>query len=169
MSDVEFTPPASQEDLNRIISDRLSRQKEKLEKENAEKFADYDDLKAKASSLDEIEEARKSELQKATERAEAAEKAVAERAEVDAKREAEEKAKRELAEVRDAVAKEKGVDASVLRGGSREDLEAHADSIKSLIGSSSVVSKSGTGGDSLKVSSLDAGRDLYNSKHKKSS
>lgn len=45
----------------------------RLERERA-KFADYDDLKAKASKLDEIEQASKSELEKAVARAEQAEK-----------------------------------------------------------------------------------------------
>jgi len=47
----------SQEDLDRIVKDRLARQKSQ--------FGDYDDLKAKASKFDEIEEASRSELEKA--------------------------------------------------------------------------------------------------------
>lgn len=61
-----WTPPASQEELNRIIAERISREKAK--------YADYTDLKAKASKFDELDAASKSELQKATERAEAAER-----------------------------------------------------------------------------------------------
>lgn len=52
-----FTPPASQEELNRIIEQRLARERGK--------FADYDDLKAKAAKFDEADAASKSELQKA--------------------------------------------------------------------------------------------------------
>lgn len=44
-----------------------------LRKENREKYADYDDLKAKASKFDEIEQKSKSELERATERATKAE------------------------------------------------------------------------------------------------
>lgn len=51
----------SQADLDRIVSDRLARQKAQ--------FADYDDLKTKAARLDEIEEQSKSELEKAQQRA----------------------------------------------------------------------------------------------------
>jgi len=79
MSDVEetdkadkagFTPPASQEDLNRIIDERLKREREK--------FKDYPDLKKKADDLDKIEAANATELEKANARADAAEKLVAE-------------------------------------------------------------------------------------------
>lgn len=56
----EFTPITSQDDLNRIISDRVAREKAKT--------ADYGDLKAKAARLDEIEQANKTEAQKATDR-----------------------------------------------------------------------------------------------------
>ena len=62
----KFTPITSQDDLNRLISQRLERERAK--------FADYDDLRAKASKFDEVEQASKTELQKAQERAEAAEK-----------------------------------------------------------------------------------------------
>lgn len=60
-----FKPIESQEDLNSVIADRLKRERAK--------FGDYDDLKAKASRLDEIEEANKSELEKVTDRVTAAE------------------------------------------------------------------------------------------------
>lgn len=70
----EFKAITSQEELNEVIGKRLERERSKV--------ADYDDLKAKAARLDEIEAANKSELEKAEERAAAAEaareKAVAE-------------------------------------------------------------------------------------------
>lgn len=70
----EFKPITSQEELNEAIGKRLERERSK--------FADYDDLKAKAAKLDELDAANKSELEKAEERAAAAEaareKAVAE-------------------------------------------------------------------------------------------
>ena len=47
----------TQADIDRIINKRFA------------KYADYDELKAKAERLDEIEEANKTELQKVTERA----------------------------------------------------------------------------------------------------
>ena len=51
----------TQAEMDAIIGERLSRERAK--------FADYDDLKAKASKFDATEEASKSELQKATEKA----------------------------------------------------------------------------------------------------
>lgn len=66
-NDSGFTPPASQEELNKIIEKRLERERSK--------FGDYDDLKAKAAKLDDIEAANKSELEKANEAKTAAEQA----------------------------------------------------------------------------------------------
>lgn len=52
----EFKPIASQADLDRIIGERLSRERSR--------FADYDDLKAKAAEFDKAADAQKSELQR---------------------------------------------------------------------------------------------------------
>jgi hypothetical protein len=95
----------------------LARKNEARAKENAEK----------AKKFDELDEKSKSELQKAVERAEKAEKALADR---DAKDEAE--------QLRKDIAKEKGfedrkIPASALRGSTREELEAHADELLSLV------------------------------------
>ena len=49
----------TQAEMNAIISDRLSRERSK--------YADYDDLKAKAQQFDAAQEAGKTELQKANE------------------------------------------------------------------------------------------------------
>lgn len=65
--DGEFTPITSQEDLNRVIGDRVKRAKP----------ADYDDLKAKAAKLDQLEMDAKPELDRAVERATTAEAEVA--------------------------------------------------------------------------------------------
>lgn len=43
----QFKPPASQEELDRIIQSRLDRDRKR--------FADYDDVKAKAGRVDELE------------------------------------------------------------------------------------------------------------------
>jgi len=56
----QFTPITSQDDLNKILSDRLARERAK--------YADYRDLKAKASKLDELEAASKTEAERAAER-----------------------------------------------------------------------------------------------------
>lgn len=56
----------TQADVDRIVANRLSRARKE--------FADYDDLKAKAAKLDEVEAAKKSDLERERERAAAAEK-----------------------------------------------------------------------------------------------
>lgn len=55
----------TQADLDKIVQERLARERQK--------FTDYDDLKAKATKLDELEQERKTELEKLQERAERAE------------------------------------------------------------------------------------------------
>lgn len=107
-----YTPPATQADLDRIVTERIGRERSK--------YADYDDLKAKADQFDKLEEANKTELQKEKDRADKAE------AELGTLRA--EKARNELAA---EVAKAKGVPAHLLSGTTKEQLEAHADSLKS--------------------------------------
>jgi hypothetical protein len=65
----DYTPPATQADLDRIIADRLKREKAK--------YADYDDLKARAAKFDEAEQKVKTAEQKANERMEALERKLA--------------------------------------------------------------------------------------------
>ena len=55
----------TQADVDRIVKERVQRERAK--------FADYDDLKAKASRFDEIEDANKTEIEKARERVKAVE------------------------------------------------------------------------------------------------
>lgn len=55
----------TQEELDRVVGERLAREREK--------YADYDELKQAKARLDEIEAANKSELEKAVQRAEQAE------------------------------------------------------------------------------------------------
>lgn len=56
-----FTPISSQEDLDRIIGARLSREREK--------FADYEALRAKAGELDQLREQQMSETERAVQQA----------------------------------------------------------------------------------------------------
>lgn len=88
-------------------------------KKNEQRAKDNAD---KAKRFDEIEEANKTEQQKLIERAERAEKVIAER-----------DAKEATAQLIADVAKEKGVPANALRGATREDLESHADELLALI------------------------------------
>lgn len=67
-----FKPITSQDELNRIIDERLRRERAK--------YADYADLKAKAAKLDELEAANKSEIEKAVEARTKAEQAAAQAA-----------------------------------------------------------------------------------------
>lgn len=62
----EFKPITSQDDLNRIIADRVNRERAK--------FADYKDVKTKAAEFDKLAQANKSEQEKFAERVAALEK-----------------------------------------------------------------------------------------------
>lgn len=82
---------------------------------------------AKAKSFDELEEANRTEIEKAIARAEAAEKVIAERDAAEASK-----------TLRAEVAKEKKfgdrkIPETALRGTTREELEAHADEILALL------------------------------------
>lgn len=109
----EFKAITSQADLDRILGDRLARERAK--------FADYDEVKAKAAEFDKVSEASKSEIQKALDRAAAAEK------------EAEGYRQREQVQkwARDIV-KGSSIPADVLRGGTEEELRAHFEQLKAL-------------------------------------
>lgn len=100
----------TQEEVNAIVGKRLYEEKEK--------YADYDELKDKAAKYDEAEEASKSELQKATERAEDLQKEV-------------DKMKRDkkLHEIRAKVAKETGVPENLLTGEDEESCTAQAKAV----------------------------------------
>lgn len=96
----------TQEDVDRIVQKRLA------------KFADYEELKEKASKFDAAEEAAKSDLQKAEEKAADLQKQLD-----DLQREA------TIREARAEVAREKNVPADLLTGETKEKCEAQADAI----------------------------------------
>ena len=107
----------TQADIDRIVEDRLKRERAK--------FSDYDELKAKADKLTEIENANRSEAEKAAEKAAAAEKRAADA---------------ETRAMRLEVAAEKGLtpaQAKRLVGATREELEADAADILESFPSSS--------------------------------
>ena len=108
----------NQSELDAIISDRLKREREK--------YADYDALKEKATRLDEIEEASKTELQKATERAERLESELTQM-----------KKAEEIRQIRDKVATTTGVPASLLSGETEDACTEQAKAILSFKSSSS--------------------------------
>jgi hypothetical protein len=112
--DSGWTPPATQDDLNRIIKERVDRERAK--------YADYNDLKSKASKFDELTEAQKSEVQRATERAEALER------ELNTIR-----TTQQIATWKSQVAEATGVPADVLAGSTLEEIQAFGEKLKPLI------------------------------------
>ena len=106
----------TQSELDAIVSDRLKRERAK--------FADYDEMQAKAAKYDEAEEASKTELQKATERADNLQ------AQLDALTKA-----NEIRSIREKVSTETGVPAHLLNGETEEDCKTIAEGILSFMAS----------------------------------
>lgn len=100
----------TQAELDAIISDRLKREREK--------YADFDTLKEKAAKYDAAVESEKTELQKATERADKYKE------QLDAMQKAE-----EVRKIRDKVAQEKGIPVNLLTGETEEACTAQADAL----------------------------------------
>ena len=96
------------------VNSFLKKEKEKM----LAKYEGFEDYKAKAEKLDEIEAANKSELDKANEKAERLEK------ELNAIKEAE-----KLREIKETVAKETGIPAHLLTGATEEECKAQAAAI----------------------------------------
>ena len=99
VNDSTFT----QDDVNRIVQERLQREREK--------YSDYDELKTAAERAQELE-AEKTTL---------------------AERVAEFEAKEEHSKLVAQVADDAGVPADALRGSTKEELDAHAEVLKSLM------------------------------------
>lgn len=100
----------TQEELDAIVQDRLKRERDK--------YSDYDALKEKAEQYDAEKEAEKSELEKATERAAALQ------AELDGM-----KHLNEVRALRDKVALQTGVPATLLSADTEEELMEQANKI----------------------------------------
>lgn len=99
----------TQADVDRMIATRVNEEKKK--------YADYDDLKAKAEKVDELEASKKSDVDKLTEQVEQLKEA---------------QSKSDQKALRAEVAMAKGLtpaQAKRLAGTSREELEADADEI----------------------------------------
>lgn len=107
----------SQDEVNRMIGERLSREREK--------YANYDELKAKAEEYDKVQEASKSELQKAEERAN----------QLQAKYDSMVKAEKVRA-IREQVSQETGVPSNLLNGDTEEACKAQAEAILAFKGNS---------------------------------
>lgn len=108
--DPQYTPPATQADLDRIIQDRVARVKNQ--------YADYDDLKAKAGQVEGFQ-SRITELE-------------ATNTQLGDKVKGFETEKKRSALVA-SIAKDKKVPADALRGSTTEELEAHADQLAELL------------------------------------
>lgn len=106
----EFKAPATQADLDRIVQDRVARERAK--------YADYEDLKAKAGQVDSFQ-SRIGELETTN-------------GELTGKLQTFE-AEKERATLVSDIAKDKKVPAEALRGTTREELEAHADTLAALL------------------------------------
>lgn len=102
----EFKAPASQDEFDRMVASRLDRERSK--------FADYDDIKAKAEKFDAAEEANKTEIQKATDRAAAAEQRALEA---------------ERQSLKSSIAAETGVPVEVLHGDDEASIRAAAQKV----------------------------------------
>lgn len=100
----------TQEEVNSIV-------KERLDRANA-KYSDYETLKEKATRLDELEEANKTELQKANEQVSAL------KDELNSLKQA-----NELREIREKVANETGVPINLLTGDTEEACTEQAKAI----------------------------------------
>lgn len=143
-----FTPITSQEQLNAVIQRRI----ERAEAKAAERFADYDELKAKAERFDEAQEAGKTELQRALDKA----------AKAEARLKALER-DRQVAQWRAQVAKETGVPSDALRGDTLDDIRAQAEAIAPLIQAAGrpVVAGDGSHAAPMAASGSDWLRDQY--------
>lgn len=99
-----FEAITSQEQLNRVIGERLARERVK--------YADYEAFKAKALKFDEIEQANKTELEKAQDKIKALEAKASEA---------------ELKAVKAAIAAKHSIPAELLYGNNEEEIEAVAE------------------------------------------
>lgn len=129
----------TQEQVDQIVEKRLAKERGK--------YKDYDELKTKAMKLDEMENAGKSELDKLKESNAALRKQIDEAA-----------AEKQHAEWVSEVAKDKDVPAELLRGSTRDELEAHAELLHKALNPSSKAPqvRNQTGSPSHQNSNKDA-------------
>ena len=109
------TKTFTQEEVNGIVNDRLARERKKYE------GIDLEALKRKAAKFDEMEEANKTELEKANEKVNALQY------ELDSIRK-----EKELTTMREQVAKEIGIPVNLLTGSTEEECKEQAEAIKAF-------------------------------------
>lgn len=100
----------TQDEVNTMIGERLARQ--------AEKYSDYEDLKTKAAEYDKQQEANKTELQKAQEKA----------AKLQSKIDSMESAGK-IRDIRDKVSRDTGVPVDLINGEDEDTCKAQAEAI----------------------------------------
>ena len=105
----------TQEEVNGIVNDRLARERKKYE------GIDLEALKTKAAKFDKLEEESKTELQKATERAEKLQ------AELDGIKKA-----NEVKSIREKVAEEMAIPVSLLTADTEEECREQANAINAF-------------------------------------
>ena len=127
------TKTFTQDELNAIVNDRLGREKAK--------YSDYEAMKAKAAKYDELEEANKTELQKASEKVSALQD------ELNAI-----KKQNEIRDIRAEVAKEMGIPAELLTAETREDCETQAKAINAYASAQAGYPQLKDGGEIQKLS-----------------
>lgn len=125
----------TQAELNAIVQKRVG--------ELTSKYGNYEELKEKALKYDQIEEESKTELQKATEKAESLQ------SQLDAL-----KAANQERELKERIAAETGVPASLLRGSSETDLKAQAEGIMGFVKASGSAYPSVRDGGEAKAPTL---------------
>lgn len=118
----------TQAELDAVVRDRLKREREK--------YADFEAYKEKASKYDEIEQASKSELEKANEKVNKLQ------AELDGIKKA-----AELKELRTKIATENNVPIELLTGTTEEECTAQAAKIKEMLAASGIPTAVKDGGE----------------------
>ena len=101
----------TQEEVDALIKKRLARVKSDVP-------ADYEELKSKAQKFDELEEANKTELQKATEQLEKLKSDIAKRDEAD-----------KLRAIKAQVSKDTGVPAELISGANEDEMKEFAEQV----------------------------------------
>ena len=160
----EYTPPATQEELDRIIGDRLGRERDK--------FKDYDALKDKATKWDAAQTngggAGSGQTDDVTQRLSQFEDRVT-AAEKTATETQDELNTTKVQLLRSEVALDKGIgkdDLILLTATTKDDLEKQADRIVKLNSGSGKIPGQG-GGGGAGTGTVAAGRELFDNKHKK--
>jgi len=133
----------TQAELDAIVKDRLKRDREK--------YADYDDLKAKASKYDEIEQANKTELEKANERANKLQ------AELDGI-----KAESALREMRTKIATENNVPIELLTGATEEECKMQVAKIREMLSANGIPTAVNDGGEVIHTGKLSTATQFAN-------